>query len=185
MLRLGSTGPAVQALQTRLAALRYLPAVAVDEHFGLRTWHAVVAFQGWSGVACDGVVGPQTRGALDAARAPEAWSTRPGFEIHVPQQVLLMIRAGRVTRAIHVSTGAGGSTPTGHFRVVRRERMSWSSTFGVWMPYAQYFSDGYALHGFPSVPTYPASHGCVRVPEPEAVAVWRFGRRGTRVWVGS
>ena len=27
-----------------------------------------------------------------------------------------------------------------------------------------YFVGGYAIHGNPSVPPYPASHGCVRVP---------------------
>ena len=27
-----------------------------------------------------------------------------------------------------------------------------------------YFLRGFAIHGYPSVPTYPASHGCVRVP---------------------
>jgi lipoprotein-anchoring transpeptidase ErfK/SrfK len=27
-----------------------------------------------------------------------------------------------------------------------------------------YFTGGYAVHGNPSVPAYPASHGCVRVP---------------------
>lgn len=53
-----------------------------------------------------------------------------------------MVLDGRVRRAIHVSTGAGSSTPFGHFRIERRERMSWSSRFGVWMPYAQYFWRG-------------------------------------------
>ena len=27
-----------------------------------------------------------------------------------------------------------------------------------------YFTGGYAIHGNPSVPPFPASHGCVRVP---------------------
>jgi hypothetical protein len=37
---------------------------------------------------------------------------------------------------------------------------------------------------YPEVPAYPASHGCVRVPEAEAARVWRFGRIGMRVWTG-
>ena len=71
-----------------------------------------------------------------------------------------------------------------HLRIQRRERMSWSSRFGVWMPYAQYFWRGYAMHAYPIVPAYPASHGCVRVPSQEAEAVWNFGRLRMRVWIG-
>jgi len=62
--------------------------------------------------------------------------------------------------------------------------MSWSVLFEVWMPLAQYFYPGFAIHEFPEVPDYPASHGCVRVPEVEAPIVWSFGRVGMRVWTG-
>jgi lipoprotein-anchoring transpeptidase ErfK/SrfK len=93
------------------------------------------------------------------------------------------VRGGRVVRAIHVSTGMPGwPTPVGHFEIVERDLMSWSAPFDVWMPLAQYFYDGYALHEFPDVPDYPASHGCIRVPEAEAQTVWRFGRVGMRLW---
>ena len=60
--------------------------------------------------------------------------------------------------------------------------MSWSGPFQVWMPLAQYFYDRYAMHEFPDVPPYPASHGCVRVPSEEAQTVWQFGRSGMRPW---
>ncbi len=182
VLRLGSRGPAVRALQTSLVRLTYLPSGAVDGVFGMQTWHAVVAFQGWSGLARDGIVGSRTRSALSHARVPVPWSRATGFEIHISQQVLLLVRGGRVQRAIHVSTGANGRTPLGHFRVYRRDPMSWSVAFHVWMPLAQYFDRGYAMHEFGTVPAYPASHGCVRVPASEARAVWRFGAIGMRVW---
>jgi lipoprotein-anchoring transpeptidase ErfK/SrfK len=32
----------------------------------------------------------------------------------------------------------------------------------LWYP--SYFLRGFAIHGYPEVPAYPASHGCVRVP---------------------
>jgi hypothetical protein len=182
VLRLGSRGPAVRDLQSALARLTYLPSGGVDGVFGMRTWHAVVAFQGWSGLARDGIVGPVTRRALSHARGPTPWSRATGFEIHVPQQVLLLLRDGRVQRSIHVSTGAAGRTPLGHFHVYRREPISWSVPFHVWMPLAQYFSGGYAMHQFGSVPAYPASHGCVRIPDSEARTVWQFGATGLRVW---
>src|SRR5579862_5008204 len=88
-LSLGARGAAVRALQATLARLTYLPPSAVDGVFDLRTWHAVVAFQGWQGLVRDGVDGPRTRAALTHARSPVPWSTATGLEIHIPQQVLL------------------------------------------------------------------------------------------------
>lgn len=182
MLRLGARGPQVRSLQSTLARLTYLPYSGVDGVFGMQTWHAVVAFQGWSWLARDGIVGPSTRNALGRARRPTPWSRAAGFEIHISQQVLLLVRAGQVQRAIHVSSGARGTTPLGHFRIYRREAMSWSVPFHVWMPLAQYFYGGYAMHEFANVPAYPASHGCVRVPRADARMVWQFGAVGMRVW---
>lgn len=184
-LQLGSSGAAVRDLQRTLVRGTYLPRAAVDGRFGLRTWHAVVAFQGWSRIGRDGIVGARTRGALRGLRRPVPWSSRTGYEVHIGEQVLLMVRAGRVVRAMHVSSGAGGATPVGHFRILRRERMSWSRRFHVWIPFAQYFSGGYAMHAYPSVPAYPASHGCVRLPTEEASTVWSFGRLRMRMWISS
>jgi hypothetical protein len=182
LLQLGSHGARVTALCQTLAGTGFLPASSVTDTFDQRTWHAVVAFQGWNGLVRDGIVGRRTRAALRHATRPQPWSAREGLEVHVPQQVLLLVRHGRVQRAIHVSTGAGGRTPLGFFRVFKRERLSWSAVFHVWMPYAQYFFGGYALHEYPDVPAYPASHGCVRVPAQEVGRVWRFGRVGMRLW---
>ncbi len=182
-LQLGSRGAAVRALQDELQRLTYLPAGVADGRFGIRTWHAVVAFQGWSGLVRDGVVGPRTRAALARAHRPTPWSSAEGMEVHIAQQVLLLVRKGRVQRAIHVSTGRPGwPTPVGHFRVLERDTLSWSAPFHTWMPLAQYFYPGFAIHEYPEVPDYPASHGCVRVPEAEAATVWGFGRVGMRVW---
>lgn len=181
-LQLGADGPAVRAVQRALARLSYLPAGGVDGRFGVQTWNAVVAFQGWSGLRRDGVVGPGTSRALRRAERPTPWSDARGIEIHLQQQVLLLISAGRVQRAVHVSTGAGATTPAGHFAIYRRDPLSWSVLFRVWMPLAQYFYAGFALHEFASVPAYPASHGCIRIPPGYAQEVWRFGSTGMRVW---
>lgn len=182
-LQEGSRGPAVWRLQAELERLSYLPAGSADGLFGIRTWHAVVAFQGWTGIERDGVVGSRTRAALSRARRPVPWSTAEGIEVHLARQVLLLVRGGRVQRAIHVSTGRPGwPTPIGHFEVIERSLLSWSAPFDTWMPLAQYFYPGFAIHEYEEVPAYPASHGCVRVPEAEAQTVWRFGRLGMRVW---
>jgi N-acetylmuramoyl-L-alanine amidase len=182
-LELGARGAAVRTLQTELVRLTYLPPGAVSGVFDLRTWHAVVAFQGWESLPRDGIVGSSTLKALARAHAPTPWSTATGVEVHIPQQVLLLVSGGRVVRAIHVSTGMPGwPTPVGHFTILSRQVMSWSAPFGVWMPFAQYFASGFALHEYPEVPDYPASHGCIRVPVQEAAAVWGFGRIGMRLW---
>jgi Putative peptidoglycan binding domain len=68
VLHWGSKGLAVRRLQACLIALRYLPRGSVNGMFGDRTWHAVVAFQGWEGLQRDGIVGPKTNAALPRAR---------------------------------------------------------------------------------------------------------------------
>jgi putative peptidoglycan binding protein/L,D-transpeptidase-like protein len=185
VLELGARGGAVRELQTRLTALRYLRAGSADGVFGMRTWHAVVAFQGWRRLPRDGVVGPATQAALRVARRPSPWGgLRRGLELDLGRQVLLLVSGGATVRAIHVSTAAPGyHTPVGSFRVYRRERFSWSYPYGVWLPHALYFSEGHALHGYGSVPSFPASHGCVRVPLDEAPAVYAFAPLGTPVRV--
>jgi lipoprotein-anchoring transpeptidase ErfK/SrfK len=94
-----------------------------------------------------------------------------------------MVEDGVVVRAVHTSTGVGGITPVGEFRVYAKVLMSWSVPFQVWMPYAAYFRGGIATHESPNVPSYPASHGCVRLPAGEAKRVYDFVRVGTPVSV--
>ena len=65
--------------------------------------------------------------------------------------------------------------------VFRKERLSYSVPFHVYMPYASYFFSGDAMHAYPSVPAYPASHGCVRLSAPEAPIVYDFAVSGTPV----
>jgi len=86
-------------------------------------------------------------------------------------------------RAVHTSTGSLGRTPEGDFSVYVKSLYSWSVPFHVWMPYAAYFRGGIAMHQSPDVPSYPASHGCVRLPEGEADRVYRFVEVGTPVAV--
>jgi hypothetical protein len=185
-MRLGAKGLAVRSLERKLVRLRYLPPGSADRYFDMRTWHAVVAFQGWNGLPRDGVVSRRTRRTFTHAKRPVPWSRARGFEVHLDKQVLLIIGSHHtVARAIHISSGAFG-TPAGHFRIGRRERLSWSLKYKAWMPLAQYFTPAVALHEFFSVPAYPASHGCVRIPDSEAPGAWRYGRVGMRVWtVGS
>ena len=183
-LGLGSGGPRVHALQHRLIALGYLPAGAASGVYDMRTWHAVVAFEGWQRLPRDGVVEPRTRTALRSAARPRPWARLPShaLELDLRRQVLLVVHRGRTVRAVHISSAAlGRYTPRGRFRVYRRERLSWSAPYQVWMPYALYFTGGYAVHGFGLVPAYPASHGCVRMPLSDAPFVYAATPLGTPV----
>jgi hypothetical protein len=184
-LRYGDRGRAVASVQRRLVMLGYLERGEVDGVFGDKTWHAVVALQGWEQIARDGVVGPRTRRALRHARGPQPWRRlRRALEIDLTRQVLLVVEQGAVRRVVHASTGASKSaTPDGRFTVIRRERMSWSRRYHVWMPYALYFHRGWAIHAARIVPDRPASRGCVRIPIEDAPFVFRASPLGTPVLI--
>lgn len=172
-------------VQRRLAALGYMPAGSADGAMGYSTEQALMAFQGWEGLTRDGAIGPSTRRRLLTARRPTPQHSGTGrqVEILIGRQVMLLDEGGRVVRAVHISSGAAANTPNGNFSVYRKERMSWSRPFSSWMPYASYFSGGFAFHEYPYVPGYPASHGCVRMPAPYAQFVYDFARYGSPVYV--
>jgi lipoprotein-anchoring transpeptidase ErfK/SrfK len=48
---------------------------------------------------------------------------------------------------------------------------------------SNYFIRGYAIHGYAEVPTYAASHGCIRVPVPNAYSIFRWIDLGDRIFV--
>jgi peptidoglycan hydrolase-like protein with peptidoglycan-binding domain len=184
--RKGPKLPGTRRIQTKLAKLRYLPKSAIDGAAGYQTEQAVIAFQSWEGLGRDGDVGPITASALEDARRPKPRKRGPSkrIEVHRERGVALLVKGGRAKRAIHVSTGAPGTiTPSGGYEVFRKELQSWSVPFQTWLPYASYFNKGIAFHEYPDVPTYPASHGCVRVPAPDAPLVYRFAAIGTPVIV--
>ena len=45
------------------------------------------------------------------------------------------------------------------------------------------FHGNFAIHGYYSVPTYPASHGCVRVPVPNALQIYNWIDIGDPIFV--
>lgn len=182
----GSGSASVRRIQDRLADLHYLPRSAVDGVDGYRTQQAVIAFQSWEKLDRDGVVGPITKAALADAKPPRPKLGGPSkrVEVYRDKGVALLVKDDRTKRAIHVSTGAPGTeTPRGRFEVFRKELNSWSVPFQTWLPFASYFFQGIAFHEYPDVPPYPASHGCVRVPAPEAEVVYDFAGIGTAVAV--
>ena len=175
----------VRGIQLRLWKFGYLDRASVTGTSDYVTEQALLAFQGWNDLGRTGTVTGETQLALFRASSPRPTTHRAGrrIEIHRDRGVLLMIEDNEVRRAVHTSTGAGGITPTGSYRVYRKELMSWSVPFSTWMPYASYFVGGIAMHEYSSVPSYPASHGCVRLPAGEAHRVYAFAEYGTPVFV--
>jgi hypothetical protein len=180
-----------KAVQTKLASLGYLPPDAVTGTWDYRTMQAVLAFQAWTGLTRDGIVGPNTKAKLDTAGRPlplDRASKGRRVEIYRARGVVLLVNSGKVVRAIHTSTGIGGDspdvgTPPGKWKIYRKELRSWSVPYKTWLPYAAYWVGGWALHGYADVPATPASHGCARLPLVEAKIVYDFVSIGTPVQV--
>jgi lipoprotein-anchoring transpeptidase ErfK/SrfK len=100
------------------------------------------------------------------------------IEADLSRQVLVLIDGGKVRRIYPMSSGKP-STPTvvGSFRVYSKT----PGTNAKGMVDSSYFIRGYAVHGYPSVPIYAASHGCLRVPIPEARSIFNWVVIGTPV----
>jgi hypothetical protein len=140
------------------------------------TRNALVLFQKWEGRK---VTGQLTRADFDAIIDAEAPQPRDrGYahvEVDVDKQLLLLIDSdGAVEKILPVSTGSNKQynekgirglayTPRGRFRIYAKIAGWRKSPLGL-LYYPNYFSDGLAIHGNPSVPRTPQSHGCVRIP---------------------
>jgi len=177
-LRVGSTGPSVLALNEALHRL-HIAVGAVDSSFGLDTRDAAVAFQKLHGLPRTGSVDARFWRVLSTASAPRAHYPGDHIEVSKPLQVLFVVRGGRVILVSHVSTGATGNTPVGRWHVY--------SKVPGWLPDgmfdSSFFLRGFAIHGYPTVPFYPGSHGCVRVPVWLAPRVYGYDPPGSTIYV--
>jgi len=99
------------------------------------------------------------------------------------RQVLRAYEGNRVVLETHISTGRRGrETPSGHFRARSKSLMHYSRRYNnAPMPYSVQIAGNYFIHGFSSVPNYPASHGCIRVPIGTAREFYNWVDHGTPV----
>jgi peptidoglycan hydrolase-like protein with peptidoglycan-binding domain len=178
-LQAGARGAGVRLVQARLAALGYVVGRAgvLDD----RTSRAVLAFRKVTGMA------RTTEASRDVMTAfvqgEGAFRLRfpqhgKHVEADVGRQVVVLADGGRVQRIYPMSSGKA-STPTvlGSFKVYRKD----PGTNAIGMVYSSYFIRGYAIHGYHDVPTYNASHGCLRVPIPDAISIYTWVTMGTVV----
>lgn len=99
-------------------------------------------------------------------------------EVDISRQVMALVEDGEATDVFHVSTGAGG-TPTGEWQFY-----SYGPGYNAkGMYYSVYYDGNYATHGYSSVPTYPASHGCTRNPIPYSTFIYDWIDLGDTIYV--
>jgi lipoprotein-anchoring transpeptidase ErfK/SrfK len=166
----GDTGSFVQLIQAKLAALHfYIPQSGV--------------YDGQTGLAIDAyhrLLGHGTSQSLDSSTVADLLSGTGAFKVRYPQdgrhaegnlglQLLALIDHGKVQAIYPISSGKP-STPTilGRFHVYMRT----PGYLPDGMYYSNFFTGGYAIHGFDPAPDYPASHGCMRLPISDAISVW-------------
>jgi peptidoglycan hydrolase-like protein with peptidoglycan-binding domain len=176
-MSVGARGPEVQVYELRLKQLHFDPG-PVDGVFDPDTRYAVETVEKLFGGARDGSIGEGVRFALSTFRWPKPAvpNGEPDrVEIDLDRQVLTLYRNNQIALMTTTSTGTGrrfcggtdgcqyAITPAGKYAFQYRYRGWDHGKLGaLYNPY--YFNGGIAVHGYPSVPTYPASHGCSRIP---------------------
>ena len=177
----GSHGAKVRMLQRSLARMGYV--TPRGGRFDGATARAVLAYRKVNGMGRSSFASKSV--FLKALKGRGTFRLRyPRSGKHVEfdwsRQVLVLASGGRARRIYHASSGKP-STPTvfGTFRFYRKQ----PGTNSHGMVFSSYFIGGYAIHGYASVPTYPASHGCIRVPIPNAVGIYRWIGLGNTIFV--
>jgi hypothetical protein len=177
----GARGAAVRLLQRGLSKLHYVTSrsgvLDAETQRGILAWRKVTG-RPRTFTASRGVL-------LGVLAGKGAWKVRHPKDGHhveadLSLQVLALVNGSKVHRIYHISSGKP-STPTvlGRFHVYRKD----PGTNAEGMVHSSYFIRGYAIHGYASVPTYNASHGCLRVPIPDSWSIYNWVRMGDVVWV--
>lgn len=179
--------------EQRLSKLGYWTG-AVDGRLDPATRSALIAFQKWSGRP---ITGRLTADELQAIRTGAPPTARESgyahVEVDLDRQVLMWVNDQGGVRLLPVSTGndkpfvdegqtSVAYTPRGRFLVYDKE-VGWGNGPLGSVYYANFISGGVAIHGSPSVPNQPASHGCIRIPMFAAREVSKLLPVGTIVLV--
>jgi L,D-transpeptidase catalytic domain/Putative peptidoglycan binding domain len=182
-LSYGSTGRDVVALRQRLLELHvHVPGPSTT--FGSELYDSVIAFQKARGLSRTGTVDEATWQALSQDVVPKPrYKGATHIEVSKSRQILMVVKDGETQWYLPVSSGAGGITPPGNYRILWKA-LATTTWLGPAILYrTMTFHTHYAIHGFPSVPAYPASHGCVRIPIWIADWLYQQSPVGERVYV--
>jgi hypothetical protein len=168
----GAGGPFVALMQQRLAALHfYIPQTGVyDTGTGLAldAYHRLLHWGTY-----------QTLDSRTVTWLLNGWGSFPirypgdgkHAEGNLGLQLLALIDHGQV-RAIYPISSGKPSTPTilGRYHVYLKT----PGYLPDGMYYSNFFTGGYAIHGYDPAPDYPASHGCMRVPIVDAISIYNW-----------
>jgi N-acetylmuramoyl-L-alanine amidase len=182
-------------VERRLSSLGYW-ITKVDGAADASTSHAIMAFQKVEGRKRTGTMRAADIASLRSAKTPEAKNPKgpAHIEIDLTRQVLFFVDdSGIVTRILPVSTGNEkkfkdegqwkvAHTPRGTFAIGLKIAGTKESSLGsLYNP--NYFLGGLAIHGSNSIPPYPASHGCVRIPRFADRAFFKMTKLGMNVYL--
>lgn len=186
----GSSRPTVARGQQRLLDFGFWLSAA-DGNYGLTTSQAVMAFQKWSNLPASGVLDENTAAALNRnqCRPTPSRTGADMFVIDKGEQLGWVVRGARAEWILNVSTGGNyryvtvdkrtgvkiddvAITRSGTFDVYRiHDEVAYEGSLGtLYRP--RFVDGGIAVHGYTSVPNYPASHGCIRVTNAAMDMLW-------------
>jgi peptidoglycan hydrolase-like protein with peptidoglycan-binding domain len=199
----GASGDVVAAYQQRMVDVKFDPG-AVDGYFGPAMTYAVQALQKLFGVPITGALTETERPLLENFYFPQPFypDAEPNrTEINVTGQVLTLYEDYQPRLITTVSTASGESycyntpkdnptqricevatTPSGRYTYYFFYKGWHEGVLGeLYNPF--YFNKGIAVHGYESVPPYPASHGCTRIPMHIAEYFYTLVKQGDPVYV--
>jgi hypothetical protein len=153
----------------------------VDGTWDATDRHALIAFQKVSGAKPTGILTRAEYNALTQAVPPLPREQKGGrhIEVDIARQVLFLVDAdGRVANILPISS----VTPCGHLEVFNKAAGWKKSPLGE-MYNPLYIVGGIAIHGSEEMRTYPASHGCIRIPMFASRLLPKMVSKGTPVFV--
>ena len=164
----------------------------IDGNLGRKTRDSLIAFQKAHGLPQkEGRIDEETVIALRNVRKLEAKESGKAIhlEIDLDRQLLYVVEGGEILNIIHASTGRNEKTPTGKFSIYQKVTTGWVTAIGrdgnpqgqMYKPLK--FHGPFYIHGSGSVPSYPASLGCVRVNPRHMDFLHRITSVGTEVIV--
>ena len=178
----GANSANVALYEQRLVDLKFDPGT-VDNVFDGKTQFAVQSLQKYKGLPITGRLSDADITALNTFLYEEPFnypSEANRVEINLDKQILIVYQNNFVRLITTTSTGnqkeycytalrtqrrtcSKAVTPTGDYKFFRRYKGWEPGDLGkLYNPV--YFNGGIAVHGYNSVPTTPASHGCARIP---------------------
>jgi hypothetical protein len=184
----------VRAAERKLAELGYWTG-KVDGLLDTASRHALVAFQKAEERDPSGKLTQEEYAAILGAEPPLSRERNYAHvEVDLERQIMFRVDdAGKVSHILPISSGNGepftsegytrpAVTPPGRFTVYHKIEGWRRSPLGE-LYYPNYIVGGVAIHGSPSVPTRPDSHGCIRIPMFAAEEFSRLTPIGTHVIV--